>query len=142
LVIRGVFEYRYNVYDPLNNNAHIDGDGVYAPATGLPAPQVLSFSTHSQLDAGDTDASTFGFFAGSALRIEGEFFNHFATTTTPDGMLSAYVFGSVTSVILQAVPAAPVPEPGSFALMLVGLGVPGVAARRRKSRLHAGACWR
>jgi hypothetical protein len=50
---------------------------------------VLSLSSHCQLDAGDTDANTFGFFAGSALRIGGEFFHHFAPTTTPDGMLSA-----------------------------------------------------
>jgi len=42
---------------------------------------------------------------------------------------------NVTSI--QAIPAAPIPEPGTFAKMLVALGVLGGAAKRRKSRLHA-----
>lgn len=43
----------------------------------------------------------------------------------------------MTSAIIQAIPAAPIPEPGAFAKMLVALGVLGGAAKRRKSRLHA-----
>jgi hypothetical protein len=43
----------------------------------------------------------------------------------------------VTPAIIQAIPAAPTPEPGAFAKMLVALGVLGVAAQRRKSCLHA-----
>lgn len=45
--------------------------------------------------------------------------------------------GNVTSAINQAIPAAPIPEPGALAKMLVALGVLGGAAKRRKSRLHA-----
>jgi hypothetical protein len=44
--------------------------------------------------------------------------------------------GNVTPVIIQAIPAAPTPEPGAFAKMLVALGVLGVGMYRRKSR-HA-----
>ncbi|MFN6338594.1 MAG: PEP-CTERM sorting domain-containing protein [Cyanobacteriota bacterium] len=44
--------------------------------------------------------------------------------------------GNVTSAIIQAIPAAPIPEPGAFAKMLLALGVLGGAAKRRKS-LHA-----
>ena len=43
----------------------------------------------------------------------------------------------MTSAIIQAIPAAPIPEPGAFAKMLVVLGVLGVAAKRGKSRLHS-----
>jgi hypothetical protein len=43
----------------------------------------------------------------------------------------------VTPVTIQAIPAAPIPEPEAFAMMLVALGVLGVAAQRRKSRQHA-----
>jgi hypothetical protein len=39
-------------------------------------------------------------------------------------------FGTVT---VSAVPVSAVPEPGTYALMLAGLGVMGVVARRRKS---------
>jgi len=44
---------------------------------------------------------------------------------------------NLTPVIIQAIPAAPIPEPEAFAMMLVALGVLGVAAQRRKSRQHA-----
>ena len=50
---------------------------------------------------------------------------------------SIYVLGNVIPVIIQAIPAAPIPEPGAFAKMLVVLGVLGGAAKRWKSRLHA-----
>jgi hypothetical protein len=33
--------------------------------------------------------------------------------------------------------AAPIPEPEAYAMMLAGLGLLGVAARRRKQKLNA-----
>jgi hypothetical protein len=45
--------------------------------------------------------------------------------------------GSLTSAFIQEIPAAPISEPGAFAKTPVDLGVLGVAAKRRQSRLHA-----
>lgn len=45
--------------------------------------------------------------------------------------------GSLGGIYQYAVSAAPVPEPGEWALMLSGLGLMGFMMRRRQSRLAA-----
>jgi hypothetical protein len=51
--------------------------------------------------------------------------------------ISGVVNGSAGGVYAIALSAAPVPEPETFAMLLVGLGLVGTIARRRKTTLSA-----
>jgi PEP-CTERM motif len=52
--------------------------------------------------------------------------------TTDSGLDSPYTYPSVDNLIL-ARPAAPIPEPSAYAMLLAGLGAIGVVARRRRA---------
>lgn len=113
----------------------------YTPVGGLFAGLVTESALDEQFmvtfilgltpDAGDNDDTTYGFTPGSFFEIEGEFVNifNFAATTLGDTTVEhGFIYQTVTSLLIQA---APIPEPGTFAMMLPGLSLVGWAARRR-----------
>lgn len=97
----------------------------------------VSFSSFLNIDnlsvalqAGD--GSSLGNWAGDSMTFlanlaAGEYY--FA--------VSGIGVGSLGGIYQYAVSAAPVPEPGEWALMLSGLGLMGFMMRRRQSRLAA-----
>jgi hypothetical protein len=125
----GHYEYRYSVRDLTDDFTKIDDGGDFAEDATLADPIQLAFFQGSAVDNGDLDPTTFGFVDGSRFEIEGEFFNHFDFDIDQDGILSSYVFGNVTSVLIVAA----VPEP-SAAASLAGLAALGLAGLRRRRR--------
>ncbi len=89
---------------------------------GVPPDRLDSFSGPTGLIIGentvpDETSGAVGFFASSGV----------PSTLLSGGTRSAFFHASVTTFS----GVAPVPEPGTYALMLAGLAVLGVAARRR-----------
>ncbi len=72
----------------------------------------------------------FRFFADlTVTAIHGQFGNFGSTGTISISLPPGYSFGSASGVLLT-----PVPEPGTWAFMLAGLGLAGWAARRARAR--------
>lgn len=120
------FEYRYSVKD---ENAFFEtvgeGGDFLTTLDDYVAPE-LTFIAGTAADS-DLDPQTFGFVSGSALNLEGEFFNHFNFSKDEENYINSFVFGNVTSFTLVAIP-----EPATFAQVL-GMGaLAGALARRRR----------
>jgi hypothetical protein len=121
------FEYRYSVKD---ENAFFEtvgeGGAFITTLDDYVAPE-LTFIAGTAANS-DLDPQSFGFESGSAISLEGEFFNHFNVNIDAEGYLNSFVFGNVTSFTLVAIP-----EPAAFA-HLAGLGaLVGVLTRRRRA---------
>ncbi len=120
------YEFRYNVYDQNANYAIVGEGGDFLTTLGAYSAPQLTF-TAGVSAFNDGDPSTFGFSAGTALQIEGEFFNHFNFAQDPDGYINSFVFGTTTAFALMAIP-----EPATFAQLLGLIVLTGVLIRRRR----------
>lgn len=94
---------------------------------------VSSLSSYSNLE-GPTDSI---FSANGTLNSQGSFGESgftYSFTNNTDGLVERWFTVSATTVTeFQHGVAAPVPEPETYAMMLAGLGVVGLMARRRKA---------
>jgi len=109
-------------YDTLGNKAYYDTSGV-GPQPGWDLPNTGPFQNWepyylywSGLENASNSNYAWGFYSGDGYQGDGYYKNrvHFAWAVRP---------GDV---------AAPVPEPETYALLLAGLGLVGVAAKRRR----------
>ena len=105
------------------------GDGPIPDTTPATAT-TLTFTKDLADNAGDGDASTYGFVSGSVFEIEGGFFNVLGLTNTSfgDGSQQAFVVGQTTRFQLQAIP-----EPSSFATIAGAAMLALAGLRRRRS---------
>lgn len=100
-----------------------------SPLTGGGPPQ--PFSVSILLNSGYTETFTTGNQRFGILAGTGETINS-VTINTPSG-----AFGSFTQLRITPAVTAAVPEPGTWALMLLGFGGVGVSLRRRRSQTIA-----
>lgn len=98
-----------------------------SPLTGGGPPQ--PFSVSILLNSGYTETFTTGNQRFGILAGAGETINS-VTINTPSG-----AFGAFTQLRIAPAAVAAVPEPGTWALMLLGFGGVGVSMRRRRSRV-------
>lgn len=103
------FVYQVDAIDS-SNVYHTVWSGIDTSPTGAPVDFAVSWSTTS--------------FVTKGLKI---YVNTLATPTWEE----------IDSIKLQGQLTAPVPEPETYAMMLAGLGLIGVAARRRKQQSAA-----
>jgi hypothetical protein len=113
-------------------------DGVTGTYNGSPTTFDLLFFTSA--DDGGLDVNSAG--SGSLLSLSGpELFT--GTTANPTFVLGTFplsTFGSndlLYSLTISEAPTGAVPEPGSWALLLLGFGAIGVAMRRRRAAVIA-----
>lgn len=123
------FFYLLSVADVRSGYSLVDRQHSGLLPAGAAAPSFSATLTRGlPPDGGDADPTTFGFDAGSFLRLEGEFGNVFglADAGLGEGSLKAFVYQSNTSLLLQAVP-----EPSKNLLFAIGALLVGFAVIRR-----------
>ena len=107
----------------LSSSVTLNSGGAYAVIGYGGAGGAYNYRTSSVV--GTPWAPTGDVNYGSTL-----FCNDCNSSTMPTGVLAGLQYGAVD---IGYTVAAPVPEPGNVAMMLAGLGVLGVLARRRQS---------
>lgn len=107
----------------LSSSVTLNSGGAYAVIGYGGAGGAYNYRTSSVV--GTPWAPTGDVNYGSTL-----FCNSCNSSTMPTGVLAGLQYGTVD---IGYTVAAPVPEPGNVAMMLAGLGVLGVLARRRQS---------
>jgi hypothetical protein len=88
--------------------------------------------------AGTAQATLPTSFLGNSFETGVAAYSHVFTSAGPHqisfGVVDVGDFGVTSTLAIDNVQIIPVPEPGSLALMLAGLGIVGVSARRRAAR--------
>lgn len=112
--------------------ASFDGVANYAGLSGATyAPGATLFSNSALF----SDAATLSLFSGTGAvhaNLAGTASSEFNGTSGNTKSLSVTSFNGYANVTYTYV-ATPVPEPETYAMLLAGLGLMGVVARRRKS---------
>ncbi len=113
-------------------------------STSVAASVISGFDTNSMFQVAFTGFELFDSAGGPALATGFTAGGFFATLpslsitagTTYDLVVTGNLIGAAPGSYAGNVNISPVPEPETYAMLLVGLGLVGFAARRRKASLN------